>query len=351
MPYVTLPALAFPEYEISTLETVHDILKAMPEGHRLRPAVERLARSLRVDQRRFVAPLGEVSKAGTVAERNKEARVSMYRLGEKAARTAIERAGLNPRDIDCVITSHSTTPATPGLDVHVVNTVGLREDVLRMPATQLGCVAGAHTLAWAARLVEAMPGLRVLVLISEALSTVYRSDKNTTTGILYRLLFGDGSGACIVSSDPHGACLEIQDGWQYVVPGTMDYYSLEIEAEGMHFDSTSRAPDGINHLKEPLWEWLRKDDSTWAPEVAVVHSGGPRVLENAETVLGCAPELLSHSWESMRTRGNLGGLAVLDILDRTAASDPRHGSRTLLMSVGPGLTGAAVRGLWHRPTA
>ncbi|MFI8932577.1 PhlD [Streptomyces sp. NPDC053474] len=350
MPYVTRPVLAFPENEISVSETVHDILQSMPEGHRLRPVVERLASSLKVDRRRFVAPLGTVSKTGTVTARNEAALAAMYLLGENAAKKAIERAGLSPGDIDCVITSHSTTPATPGLDVHTVNALGLREDVLRMPATQLGCVAGAHTLAWAARLAEAMPGLRVLVLISEALSTVYRSDKNTKTGILYRLLFGDGAGACIVSSDPRGACLEIQDGWQYVVPGTMDYYSLNIEAEGMHFDSTSQAPGGISHLKDPLWKWLRKDDPTWTPEVAVVHSGGPRVLENAETVLGCAPEMLTHSWESMRTRGNLGGLAVFDILDRTAAGAPRHGSRTLLLSVGPGLTGAAVQGRWHSAT-
>ncbi|QEU96933.1 hypothetical protein CP970_43740 [Streptomyces kanamyceticus] len=83
-------------------------------------------------------------------------------MATAAAHDAIKAAALGPADVDCIITSHSTTPATPGLDAHIVNELHLRPDVLRIPATQLGCVGGAHALAWATQLVDRMPGLRVL---------------------------------------------------------------------------------------------------------------------------------------------------------------------------------------------
>ncbi|WP_051856012.1 hypothetical protein [Streptomyces sp. NRRL B-1347] len=353
MAYVTRPSVVIPAFEIPTSAVVSDIIDSLPPDPQLpSPAViNRWARNLKIDTRYFVTPLEVVAKAGTVTERNNHALPAMYEMATTAAYDALKAAGLDPADIDCVITSHSTTPATPGLDVHLVNQLDLRPDVMRMPATQLGCVGGAHSLAWAARLVEAMPGLRVLVVIGEALSTVYRREKNDPAGILYRMLFGDGAGACIVSGDPHNACLEVRGSWQHLVPHTMDSYTLEVEPTGMHFTSEKWAPDGINHLMGPLWEWLHTTDPYWTPEVVIAHPGGPRILEDATKGLGCAPDLLQHSWESLRTRGNLGGVAVLDILARTAASGPHHGSRTLLLGIGPGLTGAAVEGRWHNPTA
>lgn len=354
MAYVTRPSIVVPAFEIATSAIVSDIIDSLPPDPQLPSSavIKRWARNLKIDTRRFVTPLEVVAKTGTVTERNNHALPAMYRMATTAAHDALKAAGLDPTDVDCVITSHSTTPATPGLDVHLVNKLDLRPDVMRMPATQLGCVGGAHALSWAVRLVEAMPGLRVLVVIGEALSTVYRREKNDPAGILYRMLFGDGAGACVVSSsDLPNACLEVHGSWQQVVPNTVGSYTLEVEPTGLHFTSEKWAPDGVNHLMGPLWEWLHKTDPDWAPEVVIAHPGGPRILEDATKGLGCSPELLRHSWESLRTRGNLGGVAVLDILARTAASGPRHGSRTLLLGIGPGLTGAAVEGRWHNPTA
>ncbi|WP_051853127.1 beta-ketoacyl-[acyl-carrier-protein] synthase family protein [Streptomyces aureocirculatus] len=352
MAFVTRPTLVFPPHQIDTTDVVKDINARMPAPpeERLPPAVvQRFATNLQIDTRFFVTPLEAVSETGTVAERNDLALPLMYERAVEAARTAIRAANLTEGDIDCIITSHSTTPATPGLDVLLVNELRLREDVMRMPATQLGCVAGAHTLSWAAQLVDRMPNLRVLVVIGEALSTVYRSEQNDAPGVIYRTLFGDSAGACVVSSDPQRAVLETRSTWQRVVPGTMNAYRLQYEPGGLKFTSEKGAPDGVTHLMEPLWAWLRSDDPDWTPEVVVAHPGSPSILESTAKGLGCPPEFLRHSLESLRTRGNLGGAAVLDILARTADSRPPHGSRTLMLSIGPGLTGAAIEGRWHNP--
>lgn len=351
MAYITRPSIALPPHVVTTAEIVHDTRQHAAE-HPYVDRLDSLAESLTVEQRRFVAPLDVIAPSATVETRNEIARAGMLQLGEQAAREALDSAGLTARDIDTVITSHSTTLMTPGLDVHLVNELGLRPDTWRLPSTQLGCVGGAHALAQAARMADALPGSRILVVISEALSTVYQRDDLTITGLIYRMLFGDAAGACIVSSEPLGPGLQVLGGWQYTVPDTRHYYTLDVAADGMHFGSSRKAPFGITHFAEPLWQWLHQHDPHWMPDHLVVHPGGPKVLDlAAKETLHCPPGLLSHSWDSLRERGNLGGVSVLEILARTQDDAPRHGAHTLILGVGPGLTGAAVLGKWHSPAA
>ncbi|MEU5900254.1 type III polyketide synthase [Streptomyces venezuelae] len=349
MAHVTRPSVVFPPHEITTADIADDTRNHAPSDSPLLGRLDSLMASLQVERRRFIAPLNSVAASGSVDCRNQIALEGMLQLGEQAAQDALRSAGLTARDIDIVITSHSTTLATPGLDVHLVNRLGLRPDVWRVPSTQLGCVGGAHTLTLAARLADASPGSRVLVVVSEALSTVYQRDDTTITGLIYRALFGDSAGACIVSSDALGAGLHVRRGWQYTVPGTQDYYALHTETDGMHFTSTRNAPSGVNHLAAPLWQWLHEADGDWTPDLVIAHPGGPAVLNLTAKALNCPVGLLSHSWDSLRERGNLGGVSILDILARTQDESPRHGSRTLVLGVGPGLTGAAIEGTWHAP--
>ncbi|UQI49708.1 PhlD (plasmid) [Streptomyces sp. HU2014] len=343
MAYVTPPVVTFPEHTVTTPEILADMHRSNP-GHPMLERIPALAKTLGVEQRQFVSPLDVVARTGTVDERNTVAAEAMLALAEQAARDALDRSGLTAGDIDWIITSHTTTPLTPGLDVHLINKIDFKPTIKRIPVTQLGCVGGAHALTLANDLVDATPGTRVLIVVGEALSTVYQRSDTTTAGFLYRLLFGDSAAACIVSSDPEGACLNMQAAWQYTVPGTMKHYALHTRAEGMFFTSHSNSSGGAAHVMGPLAQWLRDYDPDWAPEVVIAHAGGPKPLELMAKGLGCPPGLLSHSWDSLRLRGNLGGASVLDVLARTHEDAPRNGSPTLLLGIGPGLTGAAIRG-------
>ncbi|MFI9311051.1 PhlD [Streptomyces triculaminicus] len=328
------------------------IEKQTDEGQRnpLLSRLDGLAESVHVQRRSFVAPFEQIAQTDTVEARNALALPGMLEMAEQAAGRALAAAGLESDTIDVIIASHSTTPMTPGLDVHLVNRLALRPDVMRMPATQLGCVGGAHALSWAAHLADAVPGRRVLVVVSEALSTVYQHTDTSITGMIYRMLFGDAAAACIVTSEPLGPGLHITDTWQYTLPDTMEYYALTAKSDGMHFDSTREAPTGVTRLIEPLWQWIRHRDPDWLPEFVIAHPGGPKVLDLTAKGLGCPPGLLTHSWNSLRDHGNLGGVAVLHILAKTHDDKPRHGANTLLLGVGPGFASASVIGDWHNPT-
>ncbi|MFF9119268.1 type III polyketide synthase [Streptomyces massasporeus] len=319
------------------------------------PAQEALARDgfTRQDVDRVVAALETVPAPQTVQERTAPAWEAVQAYGERAARGALQIAGLDPADVDCLITSHSTTPALPGLDMSLANRLSLRSDAMLLPATQWACIAGTRSLALAADLVAADPDRVVLVVISEALSTTYQPADDTLESLIVRLLFADTAVAAVVTGRPKPeSVLRLDAAWHHTLPGTQDLHRLETREDGTHFVMDRRGPRAVQETVTAMWEWLRTryqdDPDAWHPDVLLAHPGGTRVLEYMEqTMPDTWPSgLLDYSRDSY-TSGNRGGAAVFDILRRAHdAGQQKAGNRAVLYAAAPGLTATALEGQW-----
>ncbi|MFI8296661.1 type III polyketide synthase [Streptomyces nigra] len=304
------------------------------------------------DADRVIAALEAIPAPQTVAERTAPAWAAVQEYGERAARGALQIAGLDASDIDCVITSNSTTPALPGLDVSLANRLPLRNDVLLLPATQWACIAGTRSLALAADLVAADPDRVVLVVISEALSTTYQPADDTLESLIVRLLFADTAVAAVVTGRPRPeSVLRLDSAWNHTLPGTQDLHRLDTRADGTHFVMDRRGPRAVQETVTAMWAWLQErygeDPEAWHPDVLLAHPGGTRVLEYMEQTM---PEawpsgLLEFSRDSY-TSGNRGGAAVFDIMRRAYDAGQAPGSRAVLYAAAPGLTATALEGQW-----
>nr|WP_237546226.1 type III polyketide synthase [Streptomyces sp. SID5606] len=304
------------------------------------------------DVDRVIAALDAVPAPQTVQERTAPAWEAVQAYGERAARGALQIAGLDVSDVDCLITSNSTTPALPGLDVALANRLPLRSDAMLLPASQWACVAGTRSLALAADLVAADPDRVVLVVISEALSTTYQPADDTLESLIVRLLFADTAVAAVVTGRPRPqSVLRLDASWNHTLPDTQDLHRLETRADGTHFVMDRRGPRAVQNTVTAMWEWLderyRDDPHSWHPDVLLAHPGGTRVLEYMEQTM---PEewpsgLLEHSRDSY-TSGNRGGAAVFDILRRAHDAGQAPGSRAVLYAAAPGLTATALEGQW-----
>ncbi|MFB8752529.1 type III polyketide synthase [Streptomyces parvulus] len=304
------------------------------------------------DVDRVIAALDAVPAPQTVQERTAPAWEAVQAYGERAARGALQIAGLDVSDVDCLITSNSTTPALPGLDVALANRLPLRSDAMLLPASQWACVAGTRSLALAADLVAADPDRVVLVVISEALSTTYQPADDTLESLIVRLLFADTAVAAVVTGRPRPqSVLRLDASWNHTLPDTQDLHRLETRADGTHFVMDRRGPRAVQNTVTAMWEWLderyRDDPHSWHPDVLLAHPGGTRVLEYMEQTM---PEewpsgLLDHSRDSY-TSGNRGGAAVFDILRRAHDAGQAPGSRAVLYAAAPGLTATALEGQW-----
>ncbi|MFF8934444.1 type III polyketide synthase [Streptomyces paradoxus] len=307
----------------------------------------------RPDVDRVVAALESIPAPQTVQERTAPAWEAVQAYGERAARGALQTAGLDAADVDCLITSHSTTPALPGLDMTLANRLRLRSDAMLLPATQWACIAGTRSLALAADLVAADPDRVVLVVISEALSTTYQPADDTLESLIVRLLFADTAVAAVVTGRPRPeSVLRLDAAWHHTLPGTQDLHRLETRADGTHFVMDRRGPRAVQETVTAMWEWLRAryqdDPDAWHPDVLLAHPGGTRVLEYMEQTMPDTwpPGLLDHSRDSY-TSGNRGGAAVFDILRRAHdAGLQKPGNRAVLYAAAPGLTATALEGQW-----
>ncbi|TQE33033.1 PhlD [Streptomyces ipomoeae] len=352
--HVTRPAIALPPYHVTTDEICADIRRAHPDLPHLATGL-RIARSTQVASRFFTRPLEHSAIGGDapIAERNRIAFSDAAALAVRAARQTLAETGTDPENVDCIVTSHTTSWTVPGLDVHLVEALGLRPDVRRIPMSTLGCAGGAHALAKAADHLAAHPGSTVLVVVAEMLSTVYNHRDTTKESMIYKTLFGDSAGACLVTDTPLGSGLRMESTWEYVLPDSRSRYAGRLDADGLHFDSERSATAAISDVMPALHRFLAQQDLDEV-EFTVLHPGGPRIILDAERGLGLDqdPDLddkdkvTRHSWASMREEGNLGGVAVLAVLARTHDDPPADGARGVLLGFGPGFAVAAATARW-----
>ncbi|GAA2774036.1 type III polyketide synthase [Kitasatospora cinereorecta] len=254
--YISQPAIHLPDHLVTRQQLIDDMVARHPDHPRL-GTVKRVVGQMPTT-RRFSQPWNVVLADHTADERNATAFADVLGMGLTATRQALDRHSVTADQIDCIITSHSTGDAVPGLDVHLFAELGMRPDVRRRPITQLGCGGGGHGLLMAAEAVQAHPGSLVLVVIAESLSSIYHHADTGIEMMIYKALWGDSGTAVLVSDRPLGPGLRIEDTWEYLIPGTHDRYRKRIDHEGVHFDSDKTATQSINEMAPALRRWLAR---------------------------------------------------------------------------------------------
>lgn len=341
--HIGRPVIKLAEHRITTDDLISHIRAAYSAAKHPRIGVwERVIRNAGVDQRYWTRPLAEATAPAGVAHRAEVAFSDALILAESAARQALDVAGLDPSDIDAIITSHTTSWTVPGLDVHLVERLGLRPSVARVPLSTLACAGGAHALVRALDYTRARPGARILVVVAETLSTIYHQAETSPQSMIYRALFGDSAGAVVVTGSP-GPGLHIYDSFECVLPNSRDRYWGTIDGAGLHFDSTRAAASAAADALPYLNDWAASRPVEWV----VAHPGGPRIIDDVVAGFGLDPEKHGrHSRQSLAENGNLGGAAVLDVLRRMHDDPPASGDDGVLAAFGPGFNTAAVYGTW-----
>ena len=291
-------------------------------------------------------------------------RMAVYRhealpLAMEAVRASLGQVpGFAVGSITHLVTVSCTGMYAPGLDIELVQALGLRPDVRRTCVNFMGCYAAVNAIKLADAFCRADTGARVLI-VSVELCTLHFQKSPKEDHLISNALFGDGAAACLVQARPlpDSAPSLSLDGFHCgLEPDGHDDMAWHINDFGFEMTLSSYVPKliqrGIGKLTDGLLASLPvqlRDIRHFA-----IHPGGRKILETIEAELGLTRDDNRHAYRVLRDYGNMSSATVLFVLREVlaAATPADHGAPVLSFAFGPGLTmEAMLLGLHVSPDA
>ena len=314
-----------------------------------RALLEKLHRASGIRTRHLALPLEAYAGLGSFRQAN-DLFISLGTdLAAQALKRALDVAGVQPAEVDHLIFTTVTGVAAPSIDALLVERLGLRPDVRRMPSFGLGCAGGAAGLASAHDYLVGHPRqVAVLVCLELCSLTLQRGD-DSTANLVSSAIFGDGAAAAVLagdewttSDDPTGPGPgpSVVGSRSRLFPGTQDALGWEVGESGFRIVLSAGLPDVIQaHLAEEVAALLAPHGlSTTDVGAWIVHAGGPKVLDAVAVALDLPPDALEASRESLATVGNLSSASVLHVLHTVnGRGRPAPGTVGVVMAFGPGV--------------
>ncbi|MDE2515856.1 MAG: type III polyketide synthase [Rhodospirillales bacterium] len=272
------------------------------------------------------------------------ARMAAYAPNALAlARAALAGLAFDARRITHLIVASCTGFTAPGLDLHLIDALGLRADVARTMLGFMGCAAAVPALRLADQAVRADPAAQVLVVNLE-LCSLHLQETADVEAALAALLFGDGCSAALVSAEPVGVALG--DFRTAVLPDSAGLITWTIGDHGFEMHLSGQVPGRIaaalragvqpGSVAAPLSIPAPATIDLWA-----VHGGGRSVLDAVQIGLDLPAAALRQSRAVLHDHGNMSSATIMFTLARMLADG--SAGQGMAMAFGPGMVAETFR--------
>ncbi|MBS1663212.1 MAG: type III polyketide synthase [Bacteroidetes bacterium] len=256
---------------------------------------------------------------------------------------AIEKClgNVAPADITHLITVSCTGMSAPGLDLELVEALGLAPTVFRTSINFMGCYAAVHGLKLADALVRTTPDARVLIVCTE-LCTLHFQQEPTLDNMLSSLLFADGSAAVLVTPDDYPEKgLRLSHFYSQVVPKGKGEMTWDLSSTGFKMTLTNYVIDLLRTDFAGLVENALRKGGKERVEVShwCVHPGGKKILDAIYKSLEFTNGHLDESYDVLRRFGNMSSPTILFVLKEMLDKMDYGRSNCIFgAAFGPGLT-------------
>lgn len=247
------------------------------------------------------------------------------------------------REITHLITVSCTGMSAPGLDLQLLDLLGLPKSTFRTSINFMGCYAAIHGLKMADLICKADPQARVLIVCTE-LCTLHFQREPSMDNIASSLLFADGSAAALVvpAGHPHKG-VTLTHFYSEVVPKGRQDMAWELSSSGFLMTLSSYIPDLIEEDFEQLVLNALSKAGLTATGVQqwCIHPGGKKILDVITRQMKWPADTLQASYQVLKDYGNMSSPTILFVLrklmQQTTNTDDT--SRPLFgAAFGPGLT-------------
>jgi predicted naringenin-chalcone synthase len=248
------------------------------------------------------------------------------------------------KEVTHLITVSCTGMSAPGLDIQLMQQLGLPNDVHRTSVNFMGCYAAFHALRMADSICRCEEDAVVLVCMVELCSIHFQPGDETET-LVVNSLFADGAAAALVTSGKKAGKLkspqmEICGFCGEVIHDGASYMTWDPGEEGFLMGLDAMVPNVIQehagrmiHAAVRKFNLKKEDIGAWA-----IHPGGRRILEATAGSMNLPLKELSVSFNVLRRYGNMSSPTICFVLREIREQDWKNKRHIFAAGFGPGIT-------------
>lgn len=289
------------------------------------------------------------SPSPTVQERLKIFEEEAYKLSTLAIDDCINHANSNSekefdlKTITHLITVSCTGMSAPGIEIKIVKSYGLKENITRFAVNFMGCYAAFHAMKIADAICKADANAIVLI-VSVELCTIHFQKEITDDNLLANALFSDGAAALLVTGKNHdkkfSKKLIPQRFETHIINEGSNDMGWNISSNGFLMTLSSHIPEIINGSIKKLVERTTNQLKETVHLHYAIHPGGKKIIDKCKEILNLNDEDISVSLSILKNYGNMSAPTVLFVLKKLW-NDKINWDRTeniFSAGFGPGLT-------------
>ncbi len=346
---ITAVSTHLPPYTRTTAEII-PFLKVWLNGQeeRFQRKVIKLFENAGVERRYSIMDAEEVFLKTSFEEKNDIYKRETIKLAEGALTKALKKANLKPTDIDYIITVSCTGIMIPSVDAYLINKLEMKQDIVRLPVTEMGCVAGVSGMIYANNFLKANPNKRAVVIAVESPTSTFQIDDFSMVNIVSAAIFGDGCACAVLSSYAKEEGPEIIDDAMYHFYDAEHMMGFELKNTGLQMVLDKEVPEKIaNHFPKIVHPFLERNNLT-IDEVdhLIFHPGGKKIVQTIEELFGALGKNIDNTKAVLKEYGNMSSATVLYVLERFMDQGAKKGDVGLMLSFGPGFTAQRLLLKW-----
>lgn len=346
---ITAVAKQLPKYKRETKDILPLVeLWLNGQEDRFRRKVLKIFENAAVDKRYSIMNPEAVFLKTSFEEKNDIYIKECTALSEKCLHKVLNKASLKPTDIDYIITVSCTGIMIPSLDAYLINSLKMKQDIVRLPVTEMGCAAGVSGILYAKNFLKSNPNKRAVVVAVESPTATFQLEDYSMVNVVSAAIFGDGCASVILSSYDDEVGPEIKDEGMYHFFNATHMMGFKLRNSGLQMILDQTVPQTIaDHFPKIIHPFLEKNNLTIADiNHLVFHPGGKKIVQTVEDLFGALGKNIDDTKEVLRLYGNMSSATVLYVLERFMDRDIPKGNTGIMLSFGPGFSAQRILLQW-----
>ena len=315
---------------------------------RTRDKILRLFRNANVNRRYSIMSIDEVFSPMTFEERNNIYSERVTNLAEKALSNALKKANVKPEEVDVIITTSCTGIMIPSVDALLVNRLKMKQSIVRLPVTEMGCAGGTSALIYANQFAKASPDSVIAIVAVESPTSTFLMSDTSFTNAVSAAIFGDGCAVAIIKPTDE-IRPEILDTQMYHFFDQPRLMGFDLKNEGLQIVLDPEVPVHIEkEFGNILFPFLEKNKLEIKDiEHFVFHPGGKKIVQVVEDLFSQHGKNIQATKDVLRDYGNMSSATVIYVLDTYMNKNIPAGEYGLMLSFGPGFTSQTILLQWN----